>query len=95
METISAIVAVIPDWVEALLALVVALKGVTVLTPTPKDDKWLGKAYRVLEWAALNFGHAKELPGEARAKREEINRGLSDAELRAKLRNKGSDSAST
>lgn len=94
METISAIVAVIPDWIEAIMALIVAAAGIAALTPTPKDDKWLGKAYRVLEWAALNFGHAKELPGEARAKREEINRGLSDAELRAKLRGKGVSSTS-
>ena len=30
------------------------------LTPTPADDKWIAKAYKVLDWCALNVGRAKD-----------------------------------
>jgi hypothetical protein len=30
------------------------------LTPTPKDDMWIGKVYKILDWCALNVGKAKE-----------------------------------
>ena len=29
-------------------------------TPTPKDDAWIGKLYKLEDWAALNIGRAKE-----------------------------------
>ena len=29
-------------------------------TPTPKDDVWIGKAYKFLEVLALNVGKAKQ-----------------------------------
>ena len=29
-------------------------------TPTPKDDEWIGKLYKVIDLAALNFGKAKD-----------------------------------
>ena len=29
-------------------------------TPTPKDDAWIGKLYKLIDWAALNIGKAKE-----------------------------------
>ena len=38
---------------------------ITALTPTPKDDAWVGKAYRALEWCALVVGKAKEVASEA------------------------------
>ena len=37
---------------------------ITALTPTPKDDAWVGKAYRALEWCALVVGKAKEIAPE-------------------------------
>lgn len=42
-----------------------AAVAIVNLTPTPKDDEWVGKAYRVLEFLAGIFGYtAKEYPGE-------------------------------
>jgi hypothetical protein len=35
---------------------------VAALTPTPRDDTFWGKVYRVLEILAFNFGRAKEGP---------------------------------
>ena len=29
-------------------------------TPTPKDDAWIGKLYKLVDWEALNIGRAKE-----------------------------------
>jgi len=60
---IPAILASVPDWLSALLSLVGAASAVTALTPTPKDDKWLGKTHRILKILALNIGHAR--PGRA------------------------------
>lgn len=33
---------------------------VAAVTPTPKDDAFLGKLYRVVDFAALNVGRAKD-----------------------------------
>ena len=29
-------------------------------TPTPKDDVWIGKLYKLVDFLALNIGKAKE-----------------------------------
>lgn len=52
----------LPHWLEAGLSIVGAASAVAALTPTPKDDRWVGRAYRLLDWLALNVGHAKEVP---------------------------------
>ena len=39
---------------------IAAASLVASLTPTPKDDKFIGKVYRLLDWAALNVGRAKD-----------------------------------
>jgi len=33
---------------------------VAAITPTPKDDVWIGKAYKFLDVLALNIGKAKQ-----------------------------------
>jgi hypothetical protein len=49
----------------AIVGSVVALASlVAALTPTPKDDKWTGKAYKIVDWLALNVGKAKDKPAE-------------------------------
>lgn len=48
-----------PAWLNALLALVTAASAATALTPTAADDRLLGRVRRVLEWLALNVGHAR------------------------------------
>ena len=58
--SISQFFILMPLWLNAALAAVTAASAITALTPTPKDDKLVGKAYRILEVIALNIGHAKE-----------------------------------
>ena len=35
---------------------------VAASTPTPKDDVWIGKLYKLIDLLALNIGKAKEKP---------------------------------
>lgn len=44
----------------AITAIVAAASAIAALTPTPADDTIVGKAYRVVDWLALNFGRAKD-----------------------------------
>ncbi len=41
-------------------SIVTAASAIAALTPTPQDDTWVGKAYRVVDWLALNIGRAKD-----------------------------------
>lgn len=55
--------------IETALAGVLAAHGFALfivnLTPTPRDDEIVGKAYKVVEWiAGIWRDRAKELPGE-------------------------------
>ena len=49
---------------EGLFAVVTtviaAASAIAALTPTPKDDTWVGKAYKLIDWLALNILSAKE-----------------------------------
>ncbi len=53
ISTIIQIIQIIP-WLVAGASLIAAL------TPTPSDDKIVGKLYKILDWFALNIGKAKE-----------------------------------
>ena len=53
ISTIIQIIQIIP-WLIAGASLIAAI------TPTPTDDKIVGKLYKVLDWFALNIGKAKE-----------------------------------
>ena len=53
LDTILKLVSVIP-WLVSICSLIAAL------TPTPADDKLVGKAYKILDWFALNIGRTKE-----------------------------------
>ena len=53
ISTVIQIIQIIP-WLIAGASLIAAL------TPTPTDDKIVGKLYKVLDWFALNIGKAKE-----------------------------------
>ncbi|HLF22650.1 MAG TPA: hypothetical protein VI565_01910 [Burkholderiales bacterium] len=50
-----------PAWLNASLTVVTAASAITALTPTPRDDQWIGKIYRVVEFLAFNFGRSKQL----------------------------------
>ena len=47
-----------------LLAAHAFAQFVVNLTPTPRDDRWLGRVYTVIEWVAGVTNTAKALPGE-------------------------------
>lgn len=46
--------------IDALTAIVTGASALAALTPTPKDDTFMGKAYKVVDWLALNVGKAKD-----------------------------------
>jgi hypothetical protein len=48
------------DIVHAITAIIAAFSAVAALTPTPKDDSWSGKLYKIVDWLALNVGKAKD-----------------------------------
>ena len=47
-------------YIEIALSIHAAASIICALTPTRKDDDFLGKAYKVLEFLALNIGRAKD-----------------------------------
>lgn len=59
-EIISYLVSNVDSILFAVSAVVAAASAVAALTPTPKDDSIVAKAYRVLDWVALNVGKAKD-----------------------------------
>jgi hypothetical protein len=55
MEKLIALINLIPD-------IVMIASLICAVTPTPKDDQLLGKAYKIIEVLAINLGKAK-MPG--------------------------------
>ena len=53
LDTIMKIIGVVP-WVISICSMIAAL------TPTPLDDNLIGKAYKIIDWFAINIGRAKE-----------------------------------
>ena len=49
-----------PSIMEAAFAVIAAASAIAALTPTPKDDHWVAKAYRLIDLMALNIGYAKQ-----------------------------------
>ena len=43
-----------------LTGLVTVCSGIAALTPTPTDDGWVKKLYKVVDLLALNVGKAKD-----------------------------------
>ena len=48
------------QYLEVALAIHAAASAIVALTPTPHDDKIVGKLYRLIEIAALVIGKAKQ-----------------------------------
>ena len=48
------------DVFNELTAAVALASAVAALTPTPQDDVWVAKAYKLLDVIALNIGKAKQ-----------------------------------
>lgn len=59
-DLISYVVGNIDTILATITAIVAAASSVAALTPTPKDDAFFGKVYKIVDWLALNVGKAKE-----------------------------------
>ena len=46
--------------VSVVTSIVTVASIVAALTPTPKDDVWIGKLYKLVDLLALNIGKAKQ-----------------------------------
>ena len=46
--------------IQVIPCLVMGASLVAALTPTPVDDRLVKKAYKLLDWVALNVGKAKD-----------------------------------
>ena len=50
----------IGEWIGIITGVVCLASIICALTPTPKDDKWIGKLYKIIDVCALNIGKAKD-----------------------------------
>ena len=46
--------------VQGVTAVIAAASIIAAVTPTPKDDAWIGKLYALIDLAAMNVGFAKD-----------------------------------
>lgn len=53
-------IGLIMDVANIATAVIAVCSLIAALTPTPKDDVWIGKAYKFLDVMALNIGKAKQ-----------------------------------
>jgi hypothetical protein len=60
MDTITWILEHKLDLINAVTAVIAAASAIAAVTPTPKDDGWAAKAYKLIDWLALNIGKAKD-----------------------------------
>jgi len=50
--------------IALIISVIVTIaSAIAALTPTPKDDKWIGKLYKIIDVFALNIGKAKNKAG--------------------------------
>jgi ethanolamine utilization microcompartment shell protein EutS len=59
-EIISYLVANVDSILLVASTVVAAASAIAALTPTPSDDALVAKAYKVIDWLALNVGKAKD-----------------------------------
>ena len=50
----------IADIIMWVTAIVTISSLIAASTPTPKDDIWIGKIYKLIDLLAINIGKAKE-----------------------------------
>ena len=53
LDLVLKLIQIIP-WVVTGASLIASI------TPTPRDDVWIGKVYKLLDWCAINIGKAKD-----------------------------------
>ena len=54
----------IVDIISVVTAVVTVSSIIAAIPPTPKDDVWIGKLYKLIDALALNIMKAKNKPGE-------------------------------
>lgn len=59
-DIISYIVTNSDSILGVVTAVVAVASAVAAMTPTPKDDTWVTKIYKAVDWLALNVGKAKD-----------------------------------
>jgi hypothetical protein len=69
MDIINWIVGHLVEILAAAGSVCLAASAITALTPTPKDDKIVGKVYKVVEFLGGVVGKAKD-PGPEKSKVE-------------------------
>ena len=52
------------NMIALIMAIISVSSIIAAITPTPKDDVWIGKLYKLVDMMALNVGKAKQKPGE-------------------------------
>ena len=52
------IIVSIVTWITAIVTI---SSIIAASTPTPKDDIWIGKIYKLIDMLAINVGKAKEV----------------------------------
>lgn len=45
---------------QIAFAVVAVASSITAITPTPRDDEFVGRIYKIVEALALNVGYAKD-----------------------------------
>ena len=53
LDLVLKLIQIIP-WIVTGASLIASV------TPTPRDDVWIGKVYKLLDWCAINIGKAKD-----------------------------------
>lgn len=48
-------------YIQVASLVVSVASALAALTPTPKDDEWVAKVYKIVDVLALNVGKAKQL----------------------------------
>ena len=43
-----------------IMAIISASSLIAAVTPTPKDDVWIGNLYKLIDLCSLNIGRAKD-----------------------------------
>lgn len=51
---------ILVDLVGVVTLIVTVASIVAAVTPTPKDDEWMGKLYKLIDVLAINIGKAKD-----------------------------------
>lgn len=49
-----------PRAFDAAFAIIAGASAIAALTPTPRDDAFVARVYRIIDLLALNVGHAKD-----------------------------------